>query len=313
MRVLRWGRAEYERPGITGLPEGVTVMEAEGPDAPLEEAELLAVPSIRPIGAALLPRLRRCRLVLTTTSGFDHVDVPALRAAGIRVARLPLARRDAVVETTLGMLLALNRRFGPMAAGAASGAWERDRLPAYGARMLGTVGVVGVGVIGSRMVEVLGALGAEVLAHDPRLTESVPLDEICARADAVTLHCELTPETRGLFDAARLASLKPGAVIVNTARGKLLDAQAALAAVEAGRLGGLGCDVFPSEPLDLRPFLHPRVIVTPHAAGWHPGLGAAIADGIRAAAEALLTDAPVPFEVGSAGEPGAPPAATHRA
>lgn len=297
MRVLRWGHAEYERPGIPGLPPDVELVEVDGPDAPLEEAEVLAVPSLRPVRAALVPRLRRCRLVLTTTSGFDHVDVVALRAAGIRVARLPLARRDAVVETALGMLLALNRRFGPIAAGAAGGAWERDRLPAYGARLLGTVGVVGVGVIGSRMVEVLRALGAEVLANDPRLPDSVPLDALVARADAITLHCELTPDTLGLFDAARIAAMRPGAVLVNTARGRLLDARAALDAVRAGHLAGLGCDVFPTEPVDLRPFLDPRVIVTPHAAGWHPGLGAAIAEGLRVAVEALRAGGPVPFEL----------------
>lgn len=295
--VLRWGQAEYER-GLVDLGPEVRVVEAPGTDAaPLEEADVVAVPSLRPVRAEHLPRLRRCRLVLTTTSGFDHVDVPALTGAGIPVARLPLARRDAVVHTALGMILALTRRFGLLAEGAAAGRWDRDRLPAVGASLLGPVGVVGVGVIGRRMVEVLDALGAEVLPCDPALPGALPLEAVLERAEVVTLHCALTPETRGRFDAATLARMRPGAVLVNTARGRVVDADAALAAVHAGHLAGLGLDVFPSEPQDLRRFVHPRVIVHPHAAGWHPGLGAAIAAGITAAVRALLAGEPVPYAI----------------
>ncbi len=286
--VLRWGRAEYERAPLTGLPDGVRVVDADGDDAPLEEADVLVVPSVRPVTAGVVPRLRRCRLVLTTTSGFDHVDVAAVRAAGIRCERLPMARRDAVVETALGMMLSLNRRFGPIQVGAASGRWERDRLPAYGARVLGTVGVVGVGVIGARMVEILRAMGATVLRCDPVLPDGVSLDEVIARADIVTLHCELTEASRGMFDAGVIARMRPGSILVNTARGKVVDAAAAVAAVRAGHLGGFGCDVYPTEPADLSGFLDPRVIVLPHAAGWHPDLDARIADGIRGAVKWII-------------------------
>lgn len=296
--VLRWGRAEYERPPLVGLPAGVEVVDADGDDAPLERCTVLVVPSVRRVTAADVPRLRRCRLVLTTTSGFDHVDVAAVRAAGIDCARLPLARRDAVVETALGMMLALARRFGPIQAGAASGRWEREKLPAYGAHLLGTVGVVGHGVIGRRMAEVLRALGAEVLACDPLLPDGVDLDILLARAGVVTLHCELTESSRGLFDAPRIAAMRPGAILVNTARGKVVDAPAALAAVRAGHLAGFGCDVFPTEPADLSGYLDPRVIVLPHAAGWHPGLDDRIAEGIHTAVCALRDGAPVPFVIG---------------
>lgn len=296
--VLRWGRAEYERGFVGGLPEGVEVVEWEGTeDAPLEAAEVVAVPSLRPVRAEHVGRLRRCRLVLTTTSGFDHVDVPALLAAGIEVARLPLARRDAVVQTALGMILSLTRRFDAFAEGAAEGRWDRDRLPAFGARVLGSVGVIGVGVIGSRMVEVLETVGARVLKHDPLLAGSVPLDRLLAEAEVVTLHCELTPETRGLFGPDRVAAMRRGAVLVNTARGKVVDVDAAYAAVVDGRLGGLGLDVYPQEPADLRRWRHPRVILHPHASGWHPGLGSAIAEGIATAVRALLAAEPVPFAV----------------
>ena len=286
--VLRWGRAEYERAALTGLPDGVRVVDADGDDAPLEEADVLVVPSVRPVTAAVVERLRQCRLVLTTTSGFDHVDVAAVRAAGIRCERLPMARRDAVVETALGMILSLNRRFGSIQVGAASGRWERDRLPAYGARLLGTVGVVGVGVIGARMVDLLTVLGATVFRCDPVLADGESLDEVIARADVVTLHCELTETSRGMFDAGVIARMRPGSILVNTARGKVVDAAAAVAAVRAGHLGGFGCDVFPCEPADLSGFVDPRVIVLPHAAGWHPGLDARIADGVRDAVQHIL-------------------------
>src|SRR5882724_11624106 len=155
MKLVRWGWSEYETPEIPRLPAGVEAVATAGGAAPLEEAEMLVVPSTVRVDAAAVARLRRCRLVLTTTSGFDQLDLAALRAAGITVARLPLARRDAVVETTLGMIFSLTRRLGRFQEAARQGRWERPRLADYGATLAGTVGVVGVGVIGSRMVEVL--------------------------------------------------------------------------------------------------------------------------------------------------------------
>lgn len=234
------------------------------------------------------------RLVLTTTSGFDNLDVHGLVAAGVCCGRLPLARRDAVVETSLGMMLALARRFGRYRQGAEAGRWDRAQLREIGARGLGTVGIVGVGVIGARMVELLGPLCERVLTCDPRLPDGLPLEELLARCDVLSLHCALTPATVGLVDPFRL---RPGAILVNTARGRLLDARRALDAVLAGQLGGLGLDVFPEEPTDLRPFVHPDVLVSPHAAGWHPGLGEAIADGVARSVRAWLAGEPIPWPV----------------
>lgn len=296
LTVLRWGRAEYERGPLVGLPEGVAAIDAAGEGAPLEAADVLVVPSVQRVRAEHVPRLRRCRLVLTTTSGFDHVDVGALHAASIPCARLPLARRDAVVQTALGMLLSLARRFGDFEPGARAGRWERAEIPAHGPRVLGSVVVVGAaGVIGARMVEVLRALGLEVRAVDPRLPGAPSLDEALVGAQAVSLHCALNPGSRGLFGGERLARLAPGTLLVNTARGGLVDVDAAHAALLAGRLGGLGLDVFPKEPADLSAWMHPRAILLPHAAGWHPGLDEAIQAGIRVAVGSLLAGAPVPY------------------
>ncbi len=295
LTLLRWGTAEYERGPLTGLPEGVDVVTAAGSEAPLEEADVLVVPSKARVDAAVVRRLGRCRLVITTTSGHDHLDLAALAEAGIVASRLPLARRDAVVETALGMILALTRRFGPMQAAAREGRWDRARLAEYGATGLGTVAVVGVGVIGSRMCTVLDALGATVLRVDPRLPDGVPLAEALARADVVTLHCSLNPGNVGLIGPAALDALRPGAVLVNTARGRLVDVEAAMAAVRSGHLAGLGLDVFPAEPAELAGWAAPNILLTPHAAGWHPRLGEALAAGVAAAVRAVMAGEPVPY------------------
>jgi phosphoglycerate dehydrogenase-like enzyme len=298
MRVLRWGEAEYERGFAPKLPPGVEVLVAPlGDEAPLETADVLVVPSLQRVRDTHVPRLReRCRLVLTTTSGFDHVDTLALAQAGIPCARLPLARRDAVVETTLGMILSLTRRLGVLDAAAAEDRWARRELPEVGASLLGCVGVVGAaGVIGARMVAVLEALGARVLRCDPKLPDSLPLESLLERSDVLTLHCSLTPGTHKRIDSTALARMKPGAVLVNTARGGLVEVEAAVEALRGGKLGGLGLDVFPEEPAALAKWRHPRAILTPHAAGWHPGLGQAIAEGVSVAVAAILAGDRAPW------------------
>ncbi len=280
LRLCRWTRADYETAELHEI-EGVSRV-----DDPAE-ADVVVVPSTRRVGPADVPR---ARLVITTTSGFDNLDVPALRAQGVRCARLPLARRDAVVETTLAMMLSLTRRLGDFAVSARAGTWDRSKLRRYDARLLGRVGVVGMGVIGTRVAEVLRALGTEVV--ELRRGDALPAD-----LDVLTLHASLTRENTGMLDTRTLAALRPGCVVINTARGKLMDADAAYAAVVAGHLGGLGVDVFPEEPTRLDRFTHPRVIVTPHAAGWHPGLGEAIADGVRDAVIACQRGEPVPWAI----------------
>jgi phosphoglycerate dehydrogenase-like enzyme len=295
LTLLRWGAAEYERDGLSGLPDGVEVITRPGPDAPLEEADVLVVPSRARVDAALVARLRRCRLVVTTTSGHDHLDLPALAAAGIVASRLPLVRRDAVVETALGMILALTRRLVPFQEAARAGRWDRPHLADYGATGLGTVAVIGVGVIGSRMVDVLAALGARVLPVDPLLPNGVAFADAVAQADVVTLHCALTAENVGLIGADALSRMRPGSILVNTARGRLVDVEGAVAATRAGHLAGLGLDVFPAEPAALARWAAPNILLTPHAAGWHPRLGQLIAEGVAAAVHALLVDEPIPF------------------
>ena len=295
LTLLRWGLAEYDRGPLLGLPDGVEVVTASGPDAPLEAADVLVVPSRVRVDRAVLPRLGRCRLVITTTSGYDHLDVAALSDAGIVACRLPLARRDAVVETSLGMILALTRRLVPFQGAAFAGKWERGRLEEYGATGIGTVAVVGVGVIGARMVDVLTALGAEVLPVDPRLPGTYALHDVLPRADVVTLHCALTAQNAELIGPDELGAMKPGAVLVNTARGRLVHVEGAVAAVRAGHLAGLALDVFPNEPAPIERWAAPNILLTPHAAGWHPRLDALVSEGVATAVRSLLAGEPVPY------------------
>lgn len=296
--LLRWGRAEYEDHALRGLPAGVAVVEEAGLHAPLEEADVLVVPSKRRVTAEAVARLRRCRLVITTTSGYDHLDMDALRAAGIPACRLPLARRDAVIHTALGMILSLGRRFGRFTEAAAAGRWTRGELRRIGAICPSTVAVIGAaGVIGSRMAEILRSMGLSVLPVDPLLPGVAPLDQAVAEAEVITLHCELTPSSRGMFGAERIAAMRPGAILVNTARGPLVDPAAAFAAIQGGRLSGLGLDVFPEEPWPLAGLAHPDVLVSPHAAGWHPGLGAACEAGVAEAVRALLAGKGLPWQI----------------
>jgi phosphoglycerate dehydrogenase-like enzyme len=147
------------------------------------------------------------------------------------------------------------------------------------------------------MVEVLRGLGCRVLWCDPRFPDSSPLDQLLSECDAITLHCALNSSTRLLFDEARIAQMRKGSLLVNTARGPLVEVAAARAAVSSGHLSGLGLDVFPEEPCSLLPYLSPRIIVTPHAAGWFPELGTACANGVATAVRALIAEEEIPFRI----------------
>jgi D-3-phosphoglycerate dehydrogenase / 2-oxoglutarate reductase len=136
-----------------------------------------------------------------------------------------------------------------------------------------------------------------VLRCDPRLPAGVSLGQILKESDVVTLHCDLTAANRGMVGSDEVHTLRRGAVLVNTARGPLLNVEAAVAAVRAGHLAGLGLDVFPEEPADLERYAGPRILLTPHAAGWHPALGAKIAEGVATALRALLDGGEIPYRV----------------
>jgi D-3-phosphoglycerate dehydrogenase len=243
------------------------------------------------------------KLVLTTTSGHDHIDGVAAARHGVTVARCPLARRDAVVAWSLAEGIAGMRRLGALHQAAADGRWARADLPALAPIGLADarVAVIGMGVIGQRMATVLATLGAEVLPVDPRPIPGwrcVDLETALEVADWVTLHCALSPTSRGLIGARQLARLRPTAVVVNAARGDVLDLDAAVDAVRHGRLRALAVDVFPVEPwTSLRDAALPGVSFAPHAAGYTRDLGARVAAEVVDTLAAWASGAPLPHRV----------------
>ncbi|TNE87085.1 MAG: hydroxyacid dehydrogenase [Deltaproteobacteria bacterium] len=310
--VLRWGRSAYEsdhalaleRQAATALGLDWRLNEDRGDPGDLADVAALVTNSGVRVTEAVLARFAGS-LVLTTTSGWDHIDVAAAAARGVAVGRCPMARRDPVVEQALTWLIRLMRREPALDAAALDGRWARGELVGLGGR--GVAGsrvlIVGAGVIGRRMGEVLTLLGADVCWSErdgvPVPGERVDLDEALPHVDAVTLHCGLTPSSRSLFTAERLARLPAHAVLVNTARGKVLDVQAAVEAVRSGRLRGLGVDVFPQEPWPaMREAAEVEgVLVAPHAAGYRHDLSERVAREVAAGLGAWHRGEPLPHAV----------------
>lgn len=295
MNCALWGPSEHVdtaeqaelAAGLSTLGLSVEVHALGAP--PPGIAELVVINTRTMVGAAELDALPRLRLLVTTTSGFDHIDLAAAISRGVRVVRCPLARRDAVADCAIAMALALLRRLPALLGKAREGHWARPemkrmRLPLV--REL-TVGVVGNGVIGARVSALWGRLGAQVLVSDPAFPDLPQTARLIEQADILTLHCSLTESSRKLVDAAALARMKPGALLINTARGECVDLAAVLT---DERLAGCGLDVFDREPppdlADLA--LRENVLITPHSAGYHAGLGAAITREVLATIGAFL-------------------------
>src|SRR4051794_37852046 len=191
-------------------------------------------------GAADMDELPNLRAIVTGSIGYDHVDVDAAAARGIWVCNVPDYCVDEVADHTLALLLALLRGVVALDRDAHAGGW--DALAAGPLRTLAglCVGIVGHGRIGSAVGRRLGGRGCGLLVHDIRDVgvPLVPLDELLERSEAVTLHTPLTAATRGLVGAEQIARMRPGALLVNTARGQLVDLEALAEALRDGRLGG---------------------------------------------------------------------------
>jgi D-lactate dehydrogenase len=208
------------------------------------------------VDAAVLATLAAggTRLLALRCAGSNNVDVRAAAALGVVVARVPAYSPHAVAEHTLALILTLARRLHRAMNRVREGNFSLEGL--LGFELHGrTIGVVGTGKIGEAVVETLAGFGVRILASDPVPSAScvargaayVPLAELLARADVVTLHCPLSPGTRHLIDGAALGRMKVGAVLVNTGRGALVDAQALIGALKDGRLGGVALDVYEEE------------------------------------------------------------------
>lgn len=194
------------------------------------------------------------RLVVLRCAGFNNVDLAAAADRGIAVGRVPEYSPHAVAEHTLALVLMLNRKIHRAYARVREGNFALDGLLGFDLHGR-TIGVIGTGRIGRCFLRIMGGLGCRLLAHDPSPhagvqavgAQYVPLLELLANSDVVSLHCPLTPATHHLIDAAALAAMKKGAMLVNTSRGGVIDTRAVIAALKAGTLGSLGLDVYEEE------------------------------------------------------------------
>ena len=239
----------------------------------LADAEGAIVRADAVVDAALLARAPRLRVLARTGVGVDLVDVGEASARGIAVAITPDSGTRAVAEGVLAHALHLVKRLAPLTRLVREDRWAERAGIAVGDLDGATIGIVGYGRIGRRVGELAAAFGMRVLAYDP---VSPPPDgvgcpdlaELAEASDVLTLHAPLTEATYHLVDAGLLGRIRPGAVLINCGRGGLLDLDAALAALESGRLGGIGLDVFDPEPPPHHPlFDRPDVVLTPHVMG----------------------------------------------
>lgn len=239
----------------------------------LAEADAVIVRSGTHVTAELLRAGTRLKVVGRAGIGVDNVDVAAATEAGVLVVNAPTANLIAATEHTWALLLALARNVAAADAAMKGEEWDRKRF--LGRELQGkTLGVVGFGRIGQQVARRAHSFDMGVVAYDPFLDSTVAerwdvelltLEELLERSDVVTLHTPLTDQTRGLIDAAALARMRPGALLVNCARGGVVDEEALLAALEEGRLGGAALDVFAVEPPPSWELArHPRVVATPH-------------------------------------------------
>jgi len=235
--------------------------------------DALIVRSMTQVDAELLRQGTNLKVVGRAGIGVDNVDVATATELGILVVNAPTANLISATEHTFALLLALARNVPAAHQSLLAGEWERKRF--MGIELNGkTLGLIGLGRIGQNVAYRAKAFGMKVLAFDPFLDASAArrldvelseLDALLKRSDIVSVHTPLTEQTRGLLDAASIARMKSGALLVNSARGGILDEDAALQALESGHLGGLALDVFEQEPPVGSELLnHPRVVATPH-------------------------------------------------
>jgi len=242
----------------------------------LAGADALIVRSETRVTADLLTRAPRLRVIARAGTGVDNIDVPAATRRGIAVMNAPGANTVSAAEHAMGLLLGLVRHIPWAAEAMRRGEWDRKRFE--GTELRGkTIGVVGLGRIGGHVGQLARAFGMQVVGHDPYLAPEraaelqiklLPLEQLLQQADVVTLHVAYTEQTHHLINAERLALMKRTAVLVNTARGELVDEAALAEAIRAKRIAGAAIDVFAVEPLPPDAPLRqlPGVILTPHLA-----------------------------------------------
>ncbi|MEV6157074.1 C-terminal binding protein [Nonomuraea sp. NPDC052129] len=263
-------------PALVG-PEA-ELIDASGRHDALElcrSADVIVTDTV-PVPAALVARLERCRLICEYGVGVDNIDVPAATAAGIYVSRVPSYCVEELADHAVALILASTRGIVRYHDHVRAGGWDYRQAGTLRRTRGQVLGLLGMGHAGHAVAVRAAALGFRVLATDPVIdpgdpragaAELVPLERLVTEADVLSLHAPLTPATTHVISAARLAAMKPTAYLVNTARGGLVDQEALVAALRAGRIAGAALDVLEAEPPQVQEELLglPNVIVTPHA------------------------------------------------
>ena len=246
---------------VAALGDQVEVRWVDGPDrekllAAVPDADALLVRSATTVDAEVLAAAPKLKIVARAGVGLDNVDVDAATARGVLVVNAPTSNIHSAAEHALALLLAAARQIPAADATLREHTWKRSSFS--GTEIFGkTVGVVGLGRIGQLVAQRLAAFGAHIVAYDPYVSQAraaqlgielLTLDELLGRADFISVHLPKTKETAGLIGKEALAKTKPGVIIVNAARGGLIDEQALADAISSGHVRGAGLDVFSTEP-----------------------------------------------------------------
>ena len=252
----------YER----SLDENVLLSELDGADA--------AIIANMPFPSSVIAKSGSLKFIDVAFTGTDHVGLDAAKKKGIAVSNASGYSNEAVSELVLGMVLSFMRNISKVEERCRNG---KDKTGLVGNEVKGkTVGIVGLGKIGRRTAEIFNCLGAKILAYSrsrhsdaPSYVREVEMDELLASSDIIVLHCPLTPETRGLIGEKELERMKSSAILVNVARGPVVDEKALCEALENGTIKGALVDVFDKEPplsLDTPLLSAPNTLLTPHVA-----------------------------------------------
>lgn len=279
------------------------------PDA-LANCDAMVVWHEMKVDRALVERLKRCRIIVRAGVGFDHIDLEAAAEHGIPVCNTPDYGTSEVADHALGLMLALKRgivSYHQNLVADPLGGWDYSRAPLVGRLRGRTFGVVGLGRIGTAAALRAKAFGMHVLAYDPLVSRGTEiavgverkesLEELLAASDVVSLHAPLTPDTREMINAKTIAHMRPHAVLVNTARGAIVNVEDLIAALRNNVIAGAALDVLPVEPPRAEdaiaiayakradPTVGDRLLVTPHAAWSSPE---SVADARRLAVETAM-------------------------
>lgn len=264
-------------------PEGVELLASHArildgsPDQHPGEFDALIVRSATRVTGELLQACTpRLKVIGRAGVGLDNIDLAAARSLGVRVVNAPQSTSTAVAEHAVALMLSLSRQIPNATAQMRAGKWPKKEL--VGSELCGsTLGIIGLGRIGIEVARRATAFGMTVLSYDPYLSEEqqarcgaegCTLTALLERSDFITLHLPLTAETENIIDRSALEKVKPGARIINTARGGLIDEAALLKALRDRSIAGAGLDVFAEEPTNNQELIdHPGVISTPHIAG----------------------------------------------